>query len=130
LAIWKTFGDYLNGSGWTNALVQVGIASSGTADSFLKVSHLTRTRHAHQVTALALAKLQDDAFMQYEGDHSDAAKEAWKKKMAFQSPTFQYWDAILSIQISALIFIRSHHEKRFSLYVECLRALVPWFFFP
>ena len=43
--------------GGQNALVQAGIASSGTADSFLKVSHLTRTRHAHQVTALALAKL-------------------------------------------------------------------------
>ena len=58
MAMWKTYGDYLDGSGWTNALVQAGIASSGTADSFLKVSHLTRTRHAHQVTALALAKLQ------------------------------------------------------------------------
>jgi len=49
----------LKESGWTSALVQAGIATTGTADSFLKVSHLTRPKHAHQVTALALAKLQE-----------------------------------------------------------------------
>ena len=59
---------------------KAGIASSGTADSLLKVSHLARTRHAHQVTALALAKLQDDAFMLCDGDHCDKAKESWKKQ--------------------------------------------------
>lgn len=64
MAIWNTFGDYLELSGWTTALTQAGIASSGTADSFLKAAHLTRTRHAHQVSALALSKLQEDAFHQ------------------------------------------------------------------
>ena len=75
MALWKMYDDYLYGSGWTNALVQTGIASSGTADSFFKVSHLTRTRHTHQVTALALAKLQEDAFERTEGEHSDTDKE-------------------------------------------------------
>ena len=67
MAMWTTFGDYLEASGWTTALNQAGIASSGTADSFLKASHLTRTRHAHQLSVLALSKLQHDAFMQTEG---------------------------------------------------------------
>ena len=58
IAIWKTVGDYLDTLGLTNALILAGVASSDTADSFLKAAHLTRTRHAHQVTALALAKLQ------------------------------------------------------------------------
>ena len=58
MAMWKMYGDYLEGSGWTNALTQAGIATSGTADSFLKATHVTRTRHAHQVTTLALTKLQ------------------------------------------------------------------------
>ena len=49
-AQWNTVGDLLNGSGWTTALTESEVASSGTADSFLKVSHITRTRHAHQVT--------------------------------------------------------------------------------
>lgn len=57
-ATWNTLGDFLEGSGWTDALVKVGITSTGRADSFLCCSHLTRTRQAHHVSALALAKLQ------------------------------------------------------------------------
>ena len=44
MALWSTLGDLLEGSGWTNALVEAEIASSGVAESFLKTSHLTRTR--------------------------------------------------------------------------------------
>ena len=66
MAVWNTLGDYLEDSGWTAALTQAGVASSGTADSFLKAAHLTRTRHGHQVCALALSKLQHDAFLSSE----------------------------------------------------------------
>ena len=44
MALWSTLGDLLEGSGWTSALVEAEIASSGVAESFLKTSHLTRTR--------------------------------------------------------------------------------------
>ncbi len=54
MALWSTLGDILEGSGWTTALIEAEVASSGTADSFVKVSHLTRTRHAQQITLLAL----------------------------------------------------------------------------
>lgn len=128
MAMWTTFGDYLEGSGWTNVLTQAGIASSGTADSFLKTSHLTRTRHAHQVTALALAKLQEDAFQCTEGAHNSEAKETWKQAMVQKSPTFQYWDTVLNMELLGLIFIKSHREGNFALYIESLKALVPWFF--
>ena len=50
-ASFKALGNWLDGSGWTDVLVQAEVAKSGTADSFLKASHITRTRHAHQVTA-------------------------------------------------------------------------------
>jgi hypothetical protein len=49
-ALWNAVGDLLDGSGWTTALTESEVASSGTADSFLKVSHITRTQHAHQFT--------------------------------------------------------------------------------
>ena len=39
------------------ALVQANIASTGTADSFVKASHVTKTRHAHQATAASLYML-------------------------------------------------------------------------
>ena len=61
-ALWTALGDLLDGSGWVESLIESGIATSGTAQSFLKASHITRTRHAHQVTALTLGKLQRDAF--------------------------------------------------------------------
>lgn len=96
MAIWKTFGDYLESSGWTSGLTQAGIVSLGTADSLLKTAHLTRTRHAHQVSALALSKLQQDAFLRSEGPHDESTKETWTQAAIAKSPTFQYWDTILS----------------------------------
>ena len=122
--------DVLEASGWTTALTEAGIASSGTADSILKASHLTMTRHAHQVSALALAKLQQSALlgMVTEKPHDDQTKYAWRQDMISKSPTFQYWDTILNMEIMGLIFVRAHREQDFPLYVESLKALVPWFF--
>ena len=40
--------------GWTTALSEARVASLGTANSFLKASHITKTRHAHQVSAASL----------------------------------------------------------------------------
>ena len=73
-AMWKTFGDYMEDSRWTTALIQAGVASSGTATSFLHCCHLTRARQAHQVTALALAKLQHDAFLSTQQGQTNEAK--------------------------------------------------------
>lgn len=128
LALWKTFGDYLEGSGWTAALTQAGVASSGTADSFLNCSHITRTRQAHQISTLALAKLQEDAFSRTGQPHTEEAKETWRQEMINKSPTFQYWDTVLRIELLVLIFIRAHRERNFQLYVESMKALAPWFF--
>ena len=124
MAIWNTFGDYLEASGWTTALTQAGIGSFGTADSFLKAAHLTRTRHAHQVSALALAKLQQDAFLCTEGPHDENTKEAWRQAMISKSPTFQYWVTIFRMEVLGMIFVRAHREQDFPLYVESLKALV------
>ena len=40
----KTLDDLLDSSVWTAALLQAGVATTGTADSFLKASHVTHTR--------------------------------------------------------------------------------------
>ena len=58
MAVWKTLGDYFEEPGWTAALNRAGIASFGRAESFLKAPHLTRTLHAHEISAVVLAKLQ------------------------------------------------------------------------
>ena len=123
-SLWNALGDLLRGSGWTNVLTEAGIATSGTADSFLKAAHITRTRHMHQVTALTLAKLQQDAFTKSEEQNF----EKWRQAMIEGSPTFRFWDLILKIEITVLAFIRSHRERDFTLYVECLQALMFLFF--
>ena len=51
MASLKALGGLLEGSSWTGALTQTGLTTSGTADLFLKASHVTCTRRAHQVTA-------------------------------------------------------------------------------
>ena len=62
MALWTTLGDLLDSLGWTTALCEAGIATSGTADYFLKASHLSRTRHSRQVTLLTLSILQRQAW--------------------------------------------------------------------
>ena len=65
MAALKTLGDLLDNSGWTSVMVEAGVSTSGTADSFLKASYVTRTRRAHQVTACALYLLLQNAYDQY-----------------------------------------------------------------
>ena len=61
----KAIGKWIEDSGWTGALVQSGIASSGIADSFLKGSHVSKTRRAHQITACPLKILMLKAYDLY-----------------------------------------------------------------
>jgi hypothetical protein len=63
-----------------------------------------------------------------EEPHDEETKEAWIQDMTTKSPTFQYWNTILNMDIMGLIFVRAHQEQDFALYVESLKALVPWFF--
>ena len=53
MAAMRTLCDWLQGSGWVEALVQAEITTAGTADS-LCAAHVARTRCAHQVTVVAL----------------------------------------------------------------------------
>ena len=62
------------------------------------------------------------------GPHYEKTKEALRQDMIAKSPTFQYWDTILNMEILGLIFVRAHREQDFPLFVEALKALVPWFF--
>ena len=125
MALWNTLGDLLEASGWTTALTEAEVASPGTADSFLKVSHLTRTRHAHQVTFLTLKRLQKEAFLCSESCRSEAN---WQNEMLVKSPTFMFWDLILRYESLILIFVQAHREKNFSLYIEVAEELTPLFF--
>lgn len=63
-----------------------------TADSYLKVSHVTRTRHAHQVTASSLNILLHKAYTEYSSsqrnEKSLSSLEAWCEERAKQVHSF------------------------------------------
>ena len=123
---WKMVGNILDESGWTTMLNDSGVATAGRADSYIHASHLKRTRHSHQVTALALARLKLEAFEQLKKDGEDIS--AWELNMKKKSPTFHFWQLIQELELLGLAFVRSHRERNFEEYVECLREMVPWWF--
>ena len=49
LASLRSIGTLLQDSGWTSATCEAHVASSGTAESFLTASSITRTRSQHAV---------------------------------------------------------------------------------
>ena len=61
----KSLGNWLEGSGWTTAVTNSGVPSGGTVHSFLEAAHLSKTKHAHQLTA-AFYILMDCAYVAYQ----------------------------------------------------------------
>ena len=65
------------------------------------------SRHSHQVTLPALAKLQEGAFLLTDDPHDDAGREIWREDM-LQYPTFKFWDMIMKYEVMILTFVRAH----------------------
>ncbi|KAJ8377453.1 hypothetical protein AAFF_G00260110 [Aldrovandia affinis] len=133
MAALKSIGTLLQDSGWTGALVEAGIASPGTADSFLTVSSITRTRQMHQITGCSLYKLLKAAHMDYSKETDEQPEEvpsfeAWCEHRKLQSPQFHFWYMVLSMELVILLLIRSFREANFFLYCQSLAELIPYFF--
>ncbi len=130
MAILKCLGDWLSESGLCNALVLAKIESPGKAEAFLKGSHVTRTRHIHQVTVcIFLAK----AYTQYSDDqaakeHNAVSIDEWLSTESQNSPTVQFWYLTMCIQLMLLVFIRSIREANCMLYMHTLTKLTLWMF--
>ena len=74
-------------------LVQANSASPGTADPFIKANHVTKTRHAHQVTAARVHILMERAYTEYMSDATTSQAEVlpfeqWAVMRAKQSVQF------------------------------------------
>ena len=53
--------------------------------------------------------------------------EAWCDMRRVACPQFQYWDTVLHLELSILLFIRSLRESNFTLYMDTLPELAAWF---
>ena len=123
----QLLGEWLEESGWTKALVQASIATTGTAESFIKVSHVTKTRHTHQITAASLWNLLQQAYDQSDL-HTTMSLDEWCHQQAQSSVHFDYWLKTLSLQINMLLFVKSLREANFELYIQILAQFLPWMF--
>ena len=133
MAALKTIGDWLQGSGWAQALVQADIATVGTADSLHRATHVMCTRKAHQITAAALYILQHHAYDHYtltcaEKGELPVGFEAWHDERKRSCPQFQYWATAMALEVCTLIYVRSLREADFAMYLDALTELVPWFY--
>ena len=55
--------EWLDSSGWTTALTEAGVTTSGKAEALVSASHVKRSRYAHQVTLAALHELRCWAYI-------------------------------------------------------------------
>ncbi|KAG7154405.1 hypothetical protein Hamer_G017623 [Homarus americanus] len=107
MAALRMAGSWLQGSGWTETLVQVDVDSPGIANSFLKAAHVTRTRRGHQITAATLNILQHKAYGKYTEDAQSDGHEpiefgVWCQQRAECCPQFQYWATTLNLELKRL----------------------------
>ena len=129
MALWTLLGDILDGIGWDTLISEADIATPGVAKSLLKVSHLMRTRNAHQVTLLSLFILKMEAWNEYRDlPKSTMSYHEWTTKMSSESPTFGYWQLVMDLEKKVLMFVRAQRSKDFFLYIQSLKDLVPYFF--
>ena len=133
MAALKSIGTLLQSSGWTSAIVEADIASSGTAESFLSASSVTRTRQAHQITASCMYKLLKDAYKYYSNEAVATADatlsfETWCQKRLKVSPQFHFLHLVLSMELTILSLVRAFREANFTLFCQALCALIPFFF--
>ena len=118
MAALRSLGTLLQDSGWTAALSESGVASPGTAESYLTVSSTTRTRQTHQKTACSLYQLLKVAYENYTSDVGDDAMtfDDWYKHEKLRSPQFQFWSLVLDMELVVFALIRSFCEADFELY--------------
>ena len=101
-------GDWLEGSGWTTALTNSGISTSGKAQSFIGVHHICRTRYMHQVSVAALFVLLKKAYNRYmeklqncEEEPNPVPYENWLKLLCASQPQADFW--LKSLELDLLI---------------------------
>ncbi len=129
----KLLGDWLQGCGWTAALIKAEITTPGRANAMLSGSHVTRTRYAHQVTVASLYILQQHAYACYleqmgAKDQNPLSFDEWCIQQSDDQPMFKFWATTMRLELILLQFVRSIRERNFELYVQVLLQMAPWMF--
>ncbi len=54
--------------------------------------------------------------------------EEWCERCQKEIPHFKFWYTTLQLELLVLIYVKSLRTANFSLYIDCLTKLAPWFF--
>ncbi|KAI0232527.1 hypothetical protein LSAT2_017177 [Lamellibrachia satsuma] len=94
--------NWLEGTGWVEALAQAKVVSTGAADSYLAASHVTRTIHTHHVTASNLHILLKKYYSLYTslepGGHTEAF-DHWCNRWNLGILQFHFWHTALQLEL-------------------------------
>ena len=101
------------------------ITSTGRIESYLSGSKVKRTRYAHQVSLASLIHLSILSF-QKQGTIKDYA--TWKVAQRSHSINAEYWFTVMEMEALYFMFIKSVRIGDFDTFLECLKAILPWFF--
>ena len=123
MTAFRLLGNLLDSGGWTTAIINSGVAAGGTADSLLAVSHLGKTKYAHEATAAALFVLMDRAYQEYVSSTPvDEVKEisVWCEDQMAKLPQFQYWSMVLNLELLVLNLVGSIRSGDFQQYMKSI----------
>uniref|UniRef100_H3APT7 Uncharacterized protein n=1 Tax=Latimeria chalumnae TaxID=7897 RepID=H3APT7_LATCH len=116
MAVLHMLGEWLDGSGWSMALIEAGVATSGKAGALISSSHIKQTHYTHQVAVAALHVLRRAAYQSYM-----ELEDSEEPTKAQHYPQFHSW----SSHGARVVYVA---ESNFSLYIDTLDQLMPWFF--
>ena len=95
------------------------------AQSCFGVSHLIRTKYMHQVTALALYKLQQNAYTRYTVSNIDEGvldMDEWVTRKTQTQIQFLYWYQTLWLELIAFQFAKKIKHRTFGCSCLCWRS--------
>ena len=131
MTAFRLLDNWLDSSGRTIAIINCGVAAGGTTDSLLVVSHLGKTKYAHEVTAAALFVPMDCAYREFVSSTPvDEVKKisAWCEDQMAKHPQFQYWSMVLNLELLVLNLVGSIRSGDFQQYMKSIQDLIPWSF--
>lgn len=89
------------------------------------MTHITKARAVHQVTAAVLYSLLKDA---HEEKCPEISLQEFIDKMSLTSPTFKYWIMVLCLEVVLLSYVRAVRCGDFEVYKDSICSMLPWYF--
>ena len=117
--------DIIKCSGLKQILQENELSVVGTV-VIVNVNDIKKARYCIQVCACAIYKKLKEA---HKESNSILPVMDWLQKVrSNQSEMSFYWNIILHVEVSILVFIRSIREGNFTLYKQSLWSLMKWYF--